>query len=292
MPDFYNVLGVPRNASEKDVRNAYRKMAREYHPDVNRGNKSSEDKFKQINEAYSVLSDPDKRRRYNKYGDNWARSEQIEEAEARNPSGGAFRWFTYEGGEPSFDFGERRGNPFDRLFTDLGHDVRRSPPAEHPVEVTLEEAFQGTSRRVELLYGRRLDVKIPPGVDNGSRVRVAAGEGQRGTIYLVVSVKPHPNFQRKGGDLYTDVEVPMEDAILGGQTTVTTLSGKVSLTIPADTQNGQRFRLAGQGMPALNKSKVRGNLYATAKVKLPTDLTPEQRDWFRRLKDTNAGDGG
>ncbi len=147
----------------------------------------------------------------------------------------------------------------------------------------------------------RGDLKIPPGVDNGSRVRVAAGDGQRGTIYLVITVKSHPTFQRKGRDLYTEVEVPLEDAILGGETTVPTLGGRVALTIPEDTQNGQRFRLAGRGMPAINASASKsggnkkantGDLYATAKVKLPTDLTPEQRDLFRQLRELRAEGGG
>jgi DnaJ-class molecular chaperone len=164
------------------------------------------------------------------------------------------------------------------------------------LEITLEEAFAGTTRLLELLYGRRLDVRIPPGVDNGSRVRVAAGEGARGTIYLVITVKPHPDFQRDGRDLYTEIEVPLEDAILGGETAVPTMGGKVALTIPVDTQNGQRFRLAGQGMPALgatgNKAGQRGDLYATAKVKLPTGLNPEQRDLFRRFRESLADGGG
>ena len=300
MPNYYDVLGVPRDASEKDVRQAYRKLARQHHPDVNRGDKASEDKFKRINEAHSVLSDPEKRSKCDKYGDNWANWEQIEEAQARGRRERTFRWSTVDGDNQAegqfFDFGSGQGSPFEHLIGRSGRGVRRRPSTEQPLEVTLEEAFNGATRLLELQDGRRLEVKIPPGVDNGSRVRVAAGEGEEGAIYLVISVRPHPRFQRKGRDLYTEVEVPLLDAILGGETTVPTLRGSVALSIPPETHNGQRFRLGGQGMPALdkngNKTGQRGELYATAKVKLPTGLTPEQRDLFRQLKESRAKGGG
>ena len=289
MPSYYDVLGLSRKASEKDVRQAYRKLAREHHPDVNHGDKASEEKFKQINEAYGVLSDPEKRRKYDRYGDNW---EQMEGAEARSRHGGTFRWSTVGDDDPGFGFGAGHVNPFDRLFGNLDQDLRRPPPSEYSVEISLEEAFQGTTRLLQMAGGRRLEVKIPQGVDTGSKVRVAAESGQRGTLYLVISVQPHPKFDRKGPDLYIEVEVSLEDAMLGGETTVQTLRTKVNLTIPAETQNGQRFRLAGQGMPASNKSDQRGDLYATVKVKLPTGLTPEQRELFQQLRESRAVEGG
>jgi len=306
MPNYYDVLGVGPKASEKDIRQAYRKLTREHHPDVNQGNKASEEKFKQINEAYTVLSDSKKRSKYDRHGDNWAQREQMEEARGRQ--GGAFHWSNVQDGDFFFDFDQGVGSPFERLFTNRGQrrSQARRPvaPPEQPVEITLEEAFNGATRVLELLNGRRLEVKIPPGVDSGSRVSVAAGEGQRGTIYLVITVKPNDNFQRKGKDLYTEVEVPLDDAILGGETTVATLTGTVALTIPPETQNGQRFRLAGQGMPSLGKGRgqtgqagqagqagQRGDLYATAKVKLPIDLTPEQVDMFRQLRESRVNGG-
>ena len=294
MPNYYDVLGVPRDASEKDVRQAYRKLAREHHPDVNQGNKASEAKFKEINEAYSVLSDAEKRSKYDKYGDNWTRWEEMED-QARARRGGGSRWSNVGGPGPVFDFGDGQGSPFEGLFANVGQERRRPRSVEHPIVVTLEEAFQGTNRLMSLPDGRRLEVTIPPGVDNGSRVRVAPDEGRSNNIYLAVSVRPHPRFQREGLDLYTDVEVPLEDAILGGETTVQTLRGQVALTIPGETQNGQRFRLAGQGMPALNTKEntvgKRGDLYATARVKLPTDLTTEERELFLRLREIRSGEG-
>jgi len=292
MANYYDSLGVPRAASQKDIRQAYRKLAREFHPDVNQGNKASEEKFKRINEAYGVLSDQEKRRRYDRYGDDWIHSDRIEQAEAQARHGGAYRWSTHGGDDPFVTFSEGQGNVFDRLFSNIGRERRRAAPAEYPVTVTLKEAFEGTARMLERPGGRRLEVKIPPGVDNGSRVRIAAGSDRREEIFLVVSVKPHPRFQRQGRDLYTEVEVPLDDAILGGETTVATLLGKIALTIPPETQNGQRFRLAGQGMPALNDSKLRGDLYATTNVRLPTGLTPEQLELFQGLRDSRSRDGG
>lgn len=301
MPNYYDVLGVNRKASEKDIRQAYRKLTREHHPDVNHGDKASEEKFKQINEAYTVLSDAEKRSKYDRYGDNWSQRGNMEEAGGRQ--GGAFSWSDVQDSNFFFDFAQQASSPFERLFTNRGQrqaQARRPvPPTEQPVEIALEEAFHGTTRVLELLYGRRLEVKIPPGVDNGSRVTVAAGEGQRGTIHLVITVKANDKFQRKGRDLYTEVEVPLDDAVLGGETTVDTLTGSVALTIPPETQNGQRFRLAGQGMPSLIKQRdklgqagQRGDLYATAVVKLPIDLTPEQIDIFRRLREFRVNSAG
>ena len=287
MADFYDILGLTRSADDKAIRQAYRKLARQYHPDVNPEDSTSEDRFKSINEAYSVLSDPDKRRRYDRYGDDWEHADRIEEAQARARRGGGFDWQDVTGGDPfSGMSGGRggRGGIFDQLFNFGGGRARTPPPAEHPVEVTLEEAYQGTARVLSLGNGRRLEVKIPAGVDDGSKVHIPAGGTGQGELYLVVSVKTHPRFERKGKDLYSQVEVPLSAAVLGGDVDVTTMKGRVSLTLPRETQNGQRFRLAGQGMPALNDPKSQGNLYATVKVVLPTGLSAEEQELFKRLK--------
>ena len=296
MTDYYNVLGLPRSADDKAVRQAYRKLARQYHPDVNHEDSASEEKFKAINEAYSVLSDPEKRRRYNRYGDDWEHADRIEEAQARSRRGGGFRF------EDGSVFSGGQGGIFERLFSDLGGDRggrrARAPAAEHPVEVTLEEAFQGTARLLSLANGRRLEVKIPAGVDNGSRVHIPAGGTGQGDLYLVMSVKDDSRFERKGKDLYSEVEVPLSDAILGGDVNVPTMKGIVSLTIPPETQNGRRFRLAGQGMPAVNNTPNKrsgnrtgqGDLYATIKVILPTDLSSQEQELFQKLKDLRGSE--
>ena len=291
MADFYDILGVPRNASQKDIRQAYRGMARQFHPDVNGGEKTSEEKFKQINEAYSVLSDENKRRRYDRHGDNWANSERIEET-ARGRRGG-FRW-SGQGGNDSVSFSGMGGSIFEGLFNDMGQRdfaprPTKPPPTEYPAEISLEEAHKGAMRLVGLPGGRRLEVKLPAGVDSGSKIHFAPDGGSEGEFYLVVSVKEHPRFRRQGRDLYTEVETSLEDAILGNDLTVTTLTGRLALTIPPETQNGRRFRLAGQGMPVLNVPDVKGDLYATIKVTLPTDLTPEEQELFLRFKELRAG---
>ena len=307
--DYYAVLGVPKAASQKEVRQAYRRLARQHHPDVNPANQAAESRFKEINAAYEVLSDPDKRKKYDRYGDQWQYANQIEEMQRQR---GGVRTYRTAGDGISFDLGDLGdlGNVFSSVF---GGARRAARPRniEQPVEVTLEEAFRGTSRTLQLaaeepcvtckgqgeiagaichacsgsgvtLKPRRLEVKIPAGVDSGSRVRVA-GEGAKGDLYLVISVRLHPRFERKAGDLYTDIEGPLTIAVLGGEVEVPTLTGKVMLTVPPLTQNGKVFRLAGQGMPSL-KGGQRGALFARLRVKLPEKLEEKERELFEELR--------
>jgi curved DNA-binding protein len=279
--DYYAVLGVGRGATEKEIKQAFRRLARRYHPDVNPGKKEAEARFKEINEAYEVLSDPEKRRKYDQFGEAWKQAGAFSGG-FQGPFAGATVF-----GPEGPDMGEFM---FDRLFQDLGigrRRPRRGQDVDYPVEVSLEEAFHGTSRIITTPQGRRLEVKISPGVDNGSRVRVA-GEGVMGDppadLYLVISVRPHEVFQRKGTDLYTEVPVPLMVAVLGGEVQVPTLRGKkVALKVPAETQNGVVFRLAGQGMPQLADGS-RGDLLARVKVVLPTRLTPKEKELFEKLR--------
>jgi len=291
MSDYYGVLGVSRNASENEIRQAYRKLARQHHPDVNREDKSSEELFKSINEAYSVLSDQSKRRRYDRHGDNWEHSKRLEQEQARSRRSSRIDWPHSSGGDDLLGGSSGQGSIFDRLFSNLGGERAQPRAAEYPVEITLEEANQGSLRVLGLESGRRIEVKIPAGVDTGSRVHIPARGTGQGEIYLVVSVRPHAGFQRRGKDLYSDVDVPLEDAILGGDVNVTTLTGQVSLTIPPETQNGQRFRLARRGMPDLNNPSSKGSLYATVKVTLPTGLSGQERELFQAIKDLRNGAG-
>lgn len=320
--DYYAILGVKRGASDKEIRQAYRRLARKYHPDVNAGDKAAEAKFKEINAAYEVLSDAKKRRKYDLYGDQWQYADQFEEARRQ----GGQRWSWSGRGAPSGGF-----DPRDLSFGDLGDLLgglfagtrtrsRRGEDVQHMAEVTLAEAYRGTSRVLHIqneepcstcggsgrLVGavchvcqgsgvivrpRRLEVKIPPGVSDGSRVRVAGegprpsgrGGGARGDLYLVISVRPHERFSRRGDDLHTEVEVPLVDAVLGGEVAVPTLKGKAMLKIPPLTQNGRVFRLAGLGMPHLGGG-AKGVLYARVEVMLPADLSPEERELFEKLK--------
>ena len=315
--DYYQVLGVPRSASDKEIRKAYRRLARQHHPDVNPGDKAAETRFKEINGAYEVLSDAEKRRKYDRYGDQWQYADQIEQAQRQS----AGRWSFGRGG--TFDLGDiNLGGDLGDLFQGIFRGSRRRPgrqrgrDVQQPVDVTLEEAYQGTARVLQMereepcatcggqgqvagalchvcrgagavVKPRRLEVKIPPGVREGSRVRVAGegGVGPAGTgdLYLVVSVRPHERFERRGDDLYTEVDVPLTDAVLGGEVQVPTMTARVMLKLPPLTQNGRSFRLNGLGMPRLGGSG-KGDLYARVKVALPQELSPEQRELFEKLR--------
>ncbi len=319
--DYYSILGVNRNASEREIKQAYRRLARQYHPDVNPGDKSAEGKFKQINEAYEVLSDKEKRRKYDLFGDQWQYADQFAQAHRQQTPFGDFG----KGGYTEFRFGEGDlGSLFDDLLRGFGAGTssrrvhpRRGQDVESPVEVTLDEAYRGASRVISFKVeeacsvcggsgsiqnvpcsvcrgsGRvarlkRLEVKIPPGVRDGSRVRVAGkggpgyGGGKSGNLYLVVSVKPHQIFERKGDDLHVEVAVPLTVAVLGGGVKVPTLKGRLELRIPPETQNGRTFRLTGQGMPHLGNASY-GDLLARVKVALPTKLSPQEKELFEQL---------
>jgi curved DNA-binding protein len=278
--DYYQVLGVKRSASEKEIKQAYRKLARKYHPDVNPGDKSAEAKFKEINEAYEVLSNAEKRRKYDQFGAQWQYADQFAQAGRR--------------GRPAQDFGRERvtfefgdlGDIFDSILRDSsfrqgGARPRRGRKLESPLEVSLEEAYHGSTRVIDI-DGRRLEVKIPPGVDNGSKIRIP-GKEAGDEVYLVISVKPHQRFQRKDDDLYVDVSLPLADAILGGEAEVPAIKGKLALKIPPETQNGRVFRLAGQGMPRLNKPG-KGDLLAKVHVVLPTNLSQREKEIFTELR--------
>jgi len=317
--DYYAILGVKRGASDKEIRQAYRRLARKHHPDVNPGDKAAEERFKEINAAYEVLSDPEKRRKYDLYGDQWQYADQFEEA--RRQGGQRWSWsgrgVPFDGFDPGgHGFGDL-GDLLGGLFTGTRTRSRRGEDVQHMAEVTLAEAYHGTTRVLHIqteepcatcggsgkLVGavchvcqgsglimrpRRLEVKIPPGVGDGSRVRVA-GEGRagrggsRGDLYLVISVRPHERFSRRGDDLQTEVEVPLVDAVLGGEVAVPTLKGKAMLKIPPLTQNGRVFRLGGLGMPHL-AGGGKGDLYARVKVILPAELSPEERELFEKLR--------
>jgi len=319
--DYYQILGVNKNASEKEIKQAYRRLARKHHPDLNPGDKSAEARFKEMNVAYEVLSNPEKRKKYDQFGDQWEYAEQFAKAGGQQ----GVRWDSGKGGT-TFEYGDASGlgDIFSSLFGDagMGSRMRRGPQRgqdlESPVEVSLEEAYHGSRRVIQLqttepctacggtgrvgnrvcticngaggkIIPKRLEVKIPTGVRDGSRIRIA-GEGgsglaggSKGDLYLVVKVLPHKLFERKGDDLHTEVSVPLTTAILGGEVRLPTLKGNISLKIPPETQNGKVFRLAGKGMPRLGNANY-GSMFAKVKVVLPTNLTAEEKKLFEGLQ--------
>lgn len=281
--DYYKSLGVDRNATPEEIKKAFRKLAMKYHPDRNKDNKQAEEKFKEINEAYEVLSDPKKRERYDQLGTSYQQWQQ------RGGNPGNFNWnewFTSQGGRGQQvnpeDFGDIFGGFSDFFRVIFGGmpvsgqprarqtgnpqpaQARRPANYEQKVQITLEEAYHGTTRLLQI-NERRIEVKIPAGARNGTKVRVAgAGPldayGRGSDIYLVIELLPHARFKVSGSDLTTEVKIDYLTAILGGSVTVNTLSGDVVLTIPPGTQPGQKFRLSGRGMPVLKSSQTHGNL--------------------------------
>lgn len=287
MASYYDILGVSKTASDKNIRKAYRRLARHYHPDVNPNNAEAEAKFKEINEAYQVLSDEESRKKYDIYGEQWKYADHFQQAEAAS---GPFVWRSTWTGDGSV-FEGMGPDLFDRLFGGRSRDFSRVN-AEHPVSVTLDEAHTGTTRLLSIPSPsgetKKLEVKIPPGVDSGSRVNVAYENGGNGGITLKVTVLPHSRFQREGANLRGEVDVPMLDAVLGGGVSVDTLRGRVELTIPPETQNGQTFRLSGRGMPRLGDPAKFGDLFVKVRVAVPKGLNEEERRLFRQLRDVRS----
>jgi curved DNA-binding protein len=305
--DYYKTLGVSKNADEKEIKRAYRRLAREFHPDANPDNPQAEERFKEINEAYEVLSDPDKRAKYDRFGASW----QQYQRRGGDPTG--FDWSQWvSGGFPGGTRVEFSGNLgdlfggeaggfsdfFNALFGEFGLRSRgsgqqgtramRGQNLEQPVQISLEEAFQGTRRILEK-DGRRIEVKIPRGVKSGARIRIA-GEGVPGSsgmpsgdLYLKVSVAPHAVFARDGDTLRREVDLDLYTAVLGGEVRVGTLDGYVTLKVPPETPSGRTFRLRGKGMPKLRKPDQRGDLYVTVRVQLPQDLSEREKQLFREL---------
>jgi curved DNA-binding protein len=294
--DYYKILGVDRKASEDDIRKAYRDLAKKYHPDRNPNNKQAEERFKEINEAYQVLSDPTKRQHYDRLGSDYSQWQ-------RRGAPGDFNWGEYMGGNPggtrvNMDdleemFGGAGGGGFSDFFRTIfgmreAETMRGGRPQgyQQPLQITIEEAYKGTTRLIQG-NGNQKQVRIPAGVRTGSKVRVA-GAGPNGVdLYLIVDVTDDSRFERRDSDLHTTATVDVFTAILGGEAEVDTLGGKIKLNIPAGTQPEQVFRLAGRGMPNVKTPSQKGDLYVRLKVQIPKYLSEKQRqllDEASRLK--------
>jgi curved DNA-binding protein len=313
--DYYATLGVAKTASEKEIKQAFRKLARKHHPDVNPGNSGAEGKFKEINEAYEVLGDPDKRRKYDELGANWKAYEQAQRSGVDPRTAGGFGG-GWPGGQPGAGSGGYRtvspeefeelfggagggANPFSDFFTTFfgggappgaasGRGrarARPTPVQEHELPISLEEAFTGTTRKVTLTSAegeRSLEVRFPAGIRDGQKVR-AASDG--GDVFFRVRLTPHGRFEPRGDhDLATRVPVAIPAAVIGGEVEVQPLVGtRIRARVPAGTRHGAVLRLRGHGMPVLGKSGERGDLLVTLELQVPTDVTPEERSHYEAL---------
>jgi curved DNA-binding protein len=301
--DYYQILGVDKKATTEEVKRAYRKLAMKYHPDRNPGNKSAEEKFKEINEANEVLSDPKKRQRYDQLGSSYQDWQQ------RGGSDGSFRWEDWTAAQGAGgtrvnmndlgDIFEEMGfsDFFNSIFGGMGgaagggrrNQSRTAQPLiyEQPVSINFQESYSGAERLFQV-GDNKIEVKIPAGAKTGTRVRVAGAGPQQGSrksdLYLVIDVKSDTHFERQGDDLTTETSIDLTTAVLGGEVLVATPAGSVMLKIPAGTQPDQVFRLAGKGMPILRQKGLSGNLMVKIKVQIPKNLSREQRKLFEQLR--------
>lgn len=329
--DYYNVLGVDKKATQDEIKKAYRKLARKYHPDANINNPGAEEKFKEIGEAYEVLKNPEKRSKYDMLGANWKQYARAGQGQGWPGSGGGTYTYDFKGG--GFDFGDLgsgfsdffemffgRGSNEDfsnfskqsgagtgnsgqrRSFWRPGAASQKGQDIQSNLSITLKEAYSGTQRSFKMQKegkARNINVKIPRGIKNGGKIRIAGegGQGPRGAkdgdLYLVINVGTHHFFTRKGDDLYCEIPVTIKEALFGAKIDVPTFNGGLTIKLPSGTQTGKTLRLKGKGMPKL-KSSSRGDLYTKIKVMLPKILTKEQKkhlEDFAKIYDENPREG-
>jgi len=292
--DYYKVLGVNRNATENEIKSAYRKLARKLHPDLNPNDKDAKRKFQEINEANEVLSDPEKRKKYDQYGENWKHAEEYKNAGQyqEQPSGAGGQTFTWSQGEGEFSdffeslFGDLRGRARGRQVAYRGEDYTAE------LHLDLTDAFE-THQRTLTVNGKKIRITIPAGIENDQTIKIAGhgGKGRNGgpagDLYITFKIAGHPKFKRSGNNLYTTVDLDLYTAVLGGEITVDTLNGKAKLKVRPETQNGSKIKLKGKGFPAYKSKGEYGDLYITYMVKIPTNLTEKQRELFSELAKSN-----
>ena len=280
MSDYYSVLGIHKTADDKTIRQAYRRLARKYHPDVNPGDSSAEESFKSVNEAYSVLSNPDDRRQYDRFGSQWknrANSDEHHFSHFNRASGFGFDPWSMFGGAHNTNASDFRNNPFSEPET-------VNIPKEYPVAITLQEAYSGTNRTLRLLHDKRIEAKIPPGVTNGSRIRIRGMEDSTEDFFLVVGISDHPTFRRENDDLYVRVHAHPDQIVLGGEISISTFLGPVLLNVPPLTQNDQTFQIEGYGMPSLKDPSSFGNMHVTIAAKFPDSPTLSEIQIYEQLR--------
>ncbi len=297
--DYYKVLGVSKNATQDEIKKAYRKLARKYHPDVNPGDKEAELKFKQINEANEVLSNPENRKKYDQYGKDWKHAEEFEKARKSQRSRAGSGWggthFTYEhhGGDFSeADFSDFFESIFGHAYSRGGQRRRSFRGQDYQAELalTLEEAYTDHKRTIEV-NGKKLRITVPAGIKDGQTIKLkghggpGVEGGPNGDLYITFRFIPHPLYTRKGNDLYMTHTIDLYTSLLGGKVKIPTLSGTVQVTIKPETPNGHKIRLKGKGYPVYKKPGQFGDLYVTLQVELPKNLSPQEKELFEKLRD-------
>ncbi|VXB95563.1 MULTISPECIES: DnaJ C-terminal domain-containing protein [Chryseobacterium] len=300
--DYYKILGVDKSATQDDIKKAYRKQARKLHPDLNPNDKEAEKQFKELNEANEVLSNPENRAKYDKYGENWKHGEEYEKAQQQQRQ--QYQGGNYGGGFSGADFGEGEdfSDFFQSMFGGAGGGFGRSSrgsasgkfkgqDVQAELNLNLKDAAT-THQQTFDINGKKVRITIPAGVYDGQQIKLkghgnpGVNGGPSGDLYITFNINPDPNFERVGDDLKTKVTIDLYTAVLGGEVTVNTLDGSVNLKVKPGTQNGTTVRLKGKGFPVYKKEGQFGDLFATYDVKLPTDLTEKQKELFEQLKNS------
>ncbi len=284
--DYYKILGINKNASDDDIKKAYRKLARKLHPDLNPNDKDAHHKFQQVNEANEVLSDPEKRKKYDLHGKDWQHADQFEQqrrSQGQSPFGRAEQF----SGNADSDF----SSFFESMFGNTGHSRQtkfRGQDYNAELKLSLTDAIL-TQQQTLTVNGKNIRITIPAGVENGQVIKLkgygapGVNGGPAGDLYITFIIAPHPRFKRLGNDLYTNATIDLYTALLGGETTIDTLTGKVKLKVNPETQSGTKIRLKGKGFPVYKKDGETGDLYVTYDVELPTNLTEKQKSLFSEL---------
>jgi curved DNA-binding protein len=292
--DYYQILGLDKKASDKDIKNAYRKLARKYHPDLNPNDAEANKKFQQLNEANEVLSDPEKRKKYDKYGENWQHGEEHEKYSQQQSS----RQRAYTGGQASEGGGfggEDFSDFFQSMFGQSGGGSSRGRQTKYrgqdynaELRLDLKEAAE-THKQALTINGKNIRITIPAGIENGQVIKIAGhgsagvNGGPAGDLYITFHIADDPRFKRDGSDLYGTVKLDLYTAVLGGEVTVDTLNGKVKIKVKPETQNGTKVKLKGKGLPVYKKEGEVGNLYITYDIQIPVNITDNQKKLFEEL---------
>ncbi|NDP22341.1 MAG: J domain-containing protein [Paludibacter sp.] len=290
--DYYKILGIDKTASEKDIKNAYRKLARKYHPDLNPNDQAAKSKFQQINEANEVLSDAVKRKKYDQHGEDWKHAEEYEKARQNQQQTSGSRSANFSGGQPSdSQFSDFFESMFGGGFGGAGQSRQtkyRGDDFNAEIKLQLLDAYE-THKQTLSVNGKNIRITIPAGIENGQTIKITGhggaglNGGPNGDLYITFSVVNDARFKRLGKDLYRTIQLDIFTAILGGKLTVETLNGKVKLTVNPETQNATKIKLKGKGFPVYKQEGQFGDLYITFSIKIPTNLSDKQRELFTEL---------